>query len=207
MHFLTRIALLTALLAMNACTSWQPPKETWALGQTSSENKPVIKRWSGHLSLKLEAWQNLAADGGSFLFDLQGPMEKEQLHEQLHAQLQAGQLDISTPLGTLMASIRWSSDSAVLHTPDGQQRFDSLDALLQQTLGEALPISTLTHWLDGHADPALPAIATADTNDTMRFGQAGWDIDAGQLTQGLLRATRTGTAQKRGARLVIRLDK
>lgn len=205
MHFLIRITLLTALLSMSACASWQPPKEAWALSQTTlGDTKPLIKRWSGHLSLKLEAWQDISADGGSFLFDLQSPVQNDPVQAN---QLQAGQLDISTPLGTLMASIRWSADAAVLHTPDGQQHFDSLNALLQQTLGEALPINTLTHWLDGHADPSLPTMATTNASAPMTFAQAGWHIDASQLSQGLLRATRAGTTHIRGARLVIRLDK
>lgn len=196
--YFSRAVVVSALLALHACASWQPPRETWATQQASSTDAPpVIKRWSGHLSLRLDAWQDLAADGGSFLFDLQGPV--------LNDQLQAGQLDISTPLGTQMASIRWTSDSAVMHTPDGPQIFDSLNVLLQQTLGEALPISALTHWLDGHADPALPAVP-ASMNATI-FEQAGWRIDATQLSQGLLRATRTASPDVRGARLVIRLDR
>lgn len=150
-------------------------------------------RWSGHLGLKLAAWNNQPARGDSFHFDLQG-----------HAQ--AGVLDISTPFGTLVASVRWTPEGASLLTPDETQVFGSMEALMGQAVGEALPVSTLMFWLKGRPDPLLPVTWTNATGSPAQFEQASWQVDVSELAQGVLRAQRAPQAQQRGAQLVIRLD-
>jgi outer membrane lipoprotein LolB len=187
-----------ALLALSACSTWHPPP---ALVQpplaTDARAAATTGRWSGHLSLKLDAWDTQPAQGESFQFDLQG-----------HAQ--AGVLDISTPFGTLVASVRWSPAGASLLTPQNEQLFDSMDALLTKAVGEALPVSTLMYWLKGQADPLLPVTwlspAQPSAAEPTRFLQANWLVDTSELSQGILRAQREPQPQQRGARLVIRLD-
>jgi outer membrane biogenesis lipoprotein LolB len=164
---------------------------------TDTRANATAGRWSGHLSLKLDAWDTQPAQGESFQFDLQG-----------HAQ--AGVLDISTPFGTLVASVRWGPAGASLLTPQNEQLFDSMDALLTKAVGEALPVSTLMYWLKGQADPQLPVTWLRPTQpsagEPTRFLQATWLVDTSELAQGVLRAQREPLPQQRGARLVIRLD-
>lgn len=183
------------LLALGACSTWQPPPAAVATAQaTDARAVATAGRWSGHLSLKLSAWDKQPARGESFHFDLNG-----------HAQ--SGVLDISTPLGTLVASVRWNPESASLLTPENTQVFGSMDDLLTQTLGEALPVATLMFWLKGQPDPLLPVTWPPHTNGTpAQFEQASWHVDISEMAQGVLRAQRPAHAQQRGAQLVIRLD-
>jgi len=193
-----RLLACAALLALSACSTWRPPPALVPPPLASDTRaNATAGRWSGHLSLKLDAWDTQPAQGESFQFDLQG-----------HAH--AGVLDISTPFGTLVASVRWDPNGASLITPQNEQLFDSMDALLTKAVGEALPVSTLMYWLKGQADPQLPVSwlppATTSTGEPTRFLQATWLVDTSELAQGVLRAQREPLPQQRGARLVIRLD-
>lgn len=199
-QMLSRLAacftLLAMLTALGACSTWQPPPLAQSMPANSAANVAQQARFAGHLSLKLQAFEGKSAEGGSFHFDLQGNTT-------------AGVLDISTPLGTMVASVRWSPENANLLTPDGQQVYASIDALLTQAVGEALPIATIMQWLKGQPDPSLPSTwADASTSSTAgtRFEQAGWQVDIADLPSGVLHAIRDPQPSVRGARLTIRLD-
>lgn len=114
---------------------------------------------SGRLALKVDADTDAPARSWSAAFELRG-------NETL------GRLSLISPLGTVVARADWSADGATLLTPDGSQRFDSLDQLAQAAMGEALPLAALTHWLAGHPWPGAPAQATPQG-----FDQLGWHID------------------------------
>lgn len=162
----------------------------------------AVGRWSGRMALKLEAFGQEPAQGVNLAFDLQG-----------HAQ--AGQLDLSTPLGTLIAQVRWQSAGAVLTTPEGQQSYDSLDALTQRVLGEPLPVQAILSWLDGRPAPQLPWLASPESSANsepadstpVRFTQANWLVDLSALPEGLLTARRQGNDAQRGASLKLRLER
>jgi outer membrane lipoprotein LolB len=64
---------------------------------------------------------------------------------------EAGQLTLYGPLGITQGLLRWSPGEAVWSRGQEQRRFDSLDALLTQTLGTALPVPTVFAWLEGQA--------------------------------------------------------
>jgi len=192
-HLCCRLAasFMTAVVlsVLGACSTWQPPPLDQSMPANSAANVAQQARFAGHLSLKLQAFEGKSAEGGSFHFDLQGLAT-------------AGVLDISTPLGTMVASVRWSPENASLLTPDGQQVYASMDALLTQTIGEPLPISTIMQWLKGQPDPSLPSTWVEST----QFDQAGWRVDTAELSSGVLHANRDPQPHVRGARLSIRLD-
>lgn len=182
------------LLTLGACSTWRPaPAHVPVAPASDARATATAGRWSGHLGLKLAAWNTQPARGDSFHFDLQG-----------HSQ--AGVLDISTPFGTLVASVRWTPEGASLLTPDETQVFGSMEELMVQAVGEALPVSTLMFWLKGQPDPQLPVTWTHGRALPLQFEQSNWQVDASELAQGVLRAQRPPQAQQRGAQLVIRLD-
>jgi outer membrane lipoprotein LolB len=69
----------------------------------------------------------------------------------------AGRLDLSTPLGSILAQARWEPGEVVLATPRGESTFADLDALTRQALGESVPVAALFDWLQGRPWPVRRA--------------------------------------------------
>lgn len=145
----------------------------------------------GQMSLKLEAFGDQAAKGISLGFFFNG-------------RAQSGELELMTPMGSQVAQLRWTPQDAVLTDSQGPHRYASLADLSEAALGEALPLDTLIHWMQGHADPALPVQAGAEP-DT--FEQLGWLIDTRHLDEKKISATRAPSAELRGARIKVYLDR
>ncbi len=142
---LLRAAAGTSVLAAAGC----------ALTPPASSGGP---RWSGRLSLQVQG-----RDDGSFSagFDLQGSPAQ-------------GELSLSTPLGGTAALLQWAPGQASLRAPGQPARVaSSLDDLLAQALGTAIPVAALFDWLVGIPTPA-----------------AGWQADLSQHAAGRLRARR-----------------
>lgn len=114
---------------------------------------------SGRLALSVAATPEHAAQSFNAAFELSGHAEQ-------------GGLDLSTPLGTVLATARWAPGEALLTLPQGQQRHSDLDALTRALLGEALPVTALFDWLRGRPWPGAPAETTATG-----FTQIGWAVD------------------------------
>lgn len=91
----------------------------------------------------------------------------------LRGTAQAGDLVLTTPIGSTLAALHWSPGEATLN--DGRQlrRFESVDALIQAATGAAIPVDALFGWLAGRDEPV-----------------SGWTADLGQLAQGRLQARR-----------------
>jgi outer membrane lipoprotein LolB len=87
---------------------------------------------------------------------------------------------------------------AVLNTPQGEQRYATLDDLSRQALGEALPLAALPDWLKGRPWPAAP-----HTIHDAGFEQLGWQVVMSQRPEGLIEARRTAAP---GVTLRVRLD-
>jgi outer membrane lipoprotein LolB len=168
---------------------------------TQQAPPPVTGQWEGRLSLKLGAFGPAPSSGSQMAFELD--VKDGQ-----------GNLALATPLGTRMAMVRWraaASGAAVeaqLETSEGKQNFASLEDLTQQLLGEALPLQAMLHWLQGHPAPGLPFDAGAGQNPSMpnTFTQAGWRVDASELSHGRLNAQREASVQQRSVTLRLRLD-
>lgn len=163
-----------------------PPKPSTSVDTTMA--------LQGQMGIKLGAWQDEPAKGMSFGFFFQGQVER-------------GSLALMTPLGSQVAQIDWTPTAATLRRigPGGGEdlRRGGIEELAEAALGEALPLQTLVHWMQGHPDPALPHSPRTQAG---LFEQRGWLIDTRERAQGRVLATRQGRPGLRDARISVRLD-
>jgi outer membrane lipoprotein LolB len=151
-------ALLAAALLCGCATVGAPPDgASWT---------------AGRMSVRIEAGATQGAQSMSAGFELRGSGE-------------SGELRLNSPLGTRLASARWSATDAVLITSDGERHFDTLDALSQQALGENLPLAALPDWLAGRPWSGAPHQA-----QNTGFEQLGWQVQLARKSEGWIEARR-----------------
>lgn len=143
-----RLASLLLALALAACA--ELPK---------APAVPAEARLSGRISVTVAGDVHSRGSGGAAGFELFGGPE-------------AGRLELTSPLGALVARASWQRGFALLQTPDGERRFDDLDTLTREMLGEAVPIAALFDWLKARPWPVAPHLKTASG-----FEQLGWRIE------------------------------
>ena len=141
--------------------------------------QPVV---SGRLGVRIDAIGSQAAQSVNAGFELQGDGT-------------SGELRLNSPLGTRIASARWSPGSAVLTDSDGEQRFVTLDELSRKALGETLPLAALPDWLAGRPWPGA-----AHHRVGRRLRAARLAGSAGAARRGLGRSQALGRACRRAAR-------
>ena len=156
-HVLAAALALGLGLGLSACSTLQPAP-------------PAPAAFAGRLSVKVESDPPHAVAAA---FELRGTP-------------QAGQLDLATPLGSLMARARWSPAEVVLATPNEEKAYPDLDALTRAVLGESLPVPALFDWLRGRPWDGAPSERLADG-----FAQLGWTVSLAQFAQGAIEARRT----------------
>jgi outer membrane lipoprotein LolB len=143
-----RRALALLALCLSACASVAPPPP---------------QGWSGKLGYRVDATPTQRAQAGSALFELSGTAA-------------AGQLRLTSALGTLLAEAQWSALGVSLKTERGEQAYASLDelglALGEALQGPALPLAALFDWLQGRPWPQA-AHAPAEGG----FRQLGWRVE------------------------------
>lgn len=127
---------------------------------------------SGRLSVRVAADANRAAQSLSVAFEMRGNGD-------------SGELRLNSPLGTRVAQASWAPGVAVLVTTEGERRFDTLDELSRQALGEALPLAALPDWLGGRPWPAV----AHRVNDS-GFEQLGWQVLLARQSEGWIEARR-----------------
>ncbi len=149
-------ALLGVLVLLVGCAT--PPRPTSEL--------------AGRLSVTVEAHAGAPARSVSTQFELRGDAR-------------AGELQLSTMLGTTAGQAHWRPGGADLITGEGTRQFADLDALALGLFGEALPLSAMIDWLRGRPWPGAPDAATVDG-----FEQLGWRIDLSRFAQGWVLAAR-----------------
>ncbi|MEI7784904.1 MAG: lipoprotein insertase outer membrane protein LolB [Betaproteobacteria bacterium] len=132
-----------------------------AAGCASQRPASSARFWSGRLSLlvRSEPPQSFSAS-----FELSGSADQ-------------GQLLLNSPLGTAVASARWNAAEAVLHSGQGARLYRSMDELLAQATGAALPLPALFDWLAGLDTPV-----------------SGWSTDLSAMAEGRLVARRQAPA-------------
>lgn len=156
--------LALATLLLGGCASLQR--------EHPADAAQAEMRLTGRLSVQVSGRR----DGGSAAFELLGSPAR-------------GRLELSTPLGSLVARARWSPGEALLQTPQEERHYEDLDALTREMLGEAVPVAALFDWLRGRPWPQ----AASETLEApaQGFAQLGWRIDLARFeTDGLLVATR-----------------
>jgi len=158
-----RLALAASLLALAACT-------TVPRAPPASPSETL----SGRLSIRVDA------DGATPARTLTAAFE-------LNGGPQAGRLDLSTPLGSILAQARWEPGEVVLATPRGESKFADLDALTRQALGESVPVAALFDWLQGRPWPGAPSTPAAAGAG---FVQLGWAVDLERFSDAWVTAQR-----------------
>ena len=164
-HAAARHAWLPAALALAGCAALPPP---------AADSQAL----SGRLALQVDAQPDRPAQSLQASFELRGNAER-------------GELRLSTPLGTTLAAAFWGPGEARLVTPQGEKRFDDLDALSRDAFGESLPLRALPDWLQGRPWPGA-AEAARPLQPGPGFEQLGWSIDLARFDAGQLQASRAG---------------
>ena len=141
------------------------------LGSGCASRRPSDGRfWSGRISMQV---QSEPPQSFSASFELSGSAEQ-------------GQLLLQSPLGTAVASARWNASEAVLHSGQEARLFRSMDELLLQTTGAALPLPALFDWLAGQ-----------------QTAVAGWLTDLSKMAEGRLIAQRQSPAPALQLRIIL----
>lgn len=142
-----RAAVLCLALALAGCA--QLPQRPVPAAET---------RLSGRISVNVAGDAHQRGTGGAASFELFGDPQR-------------GRLELTSPLGALVARASWQPGQATLQTPGDERRFDDLDALTRELLGEPVPVAALFDWLQARPWPAAPHQKTSDG-----FEQLGWRI-------------------------------
>lgn len=143
------IAASIAALMIAGCASWTGDRARF---DTETD------RWSGRLGLTVASEPPQSFSAG---FSLSGSAE-------------AGELSLTSPLGSTLAVLRWQPGEALLSQGEqSTRRYESIEALAAEVTGAPIPVRALFAWLHG----------TPQAVD-------GWNADLSQLTSGRLRAER-----------------
>ena len=127
--------------------------------------------WTGRISLNVKSEPEQSFSAG---FELKGRSGR-------------GELTLISPLGNVLGVLRWAPGEAELDSGNGRiQRFDSVDALMAQATGAAVPLVALFAWLQGDN-------ATA----------SGWSADLSRHGEGRIAATRMQPMPQADLRVVL----
>lgn len=130
--------------------------------RTSGQKGQNISDWTGRLAVTVDAEQ---AQSFSATFELTGNAD-------------TGELALYNPLGSTLAVLDWTPQSATLRAANQPTRsYGSLEELVRQATGTAIPVAALFDWLRG-TDTPVP----------------GWRADLSQLARGRLAAWRSAPA-------------
>lgn len=131
---------------------------------------------AGRLAVRVEGVDGAAPRALNAGFELEGnPVQ--------------GRLNLATPLGTMLAQVRWAPGQARLVTPQDETDFADLDSLTAQLLGESLPVAALFDWLRGRPWPAAASEANPDRAEP-GFRQLGWTVNLASFGEALVLARR-----------------
>jgi outer membrane lipoprotein LolB len=164
-HWRAFTSLLFAMFLLAACALPTRPAS-----QNDPENTASNRVYTGRISLQVASEPVQSFAGG---FELEGnPL--------------TGQLRLFTPLGSTAAVLRWSPGLAQLQNAGQTQQYPSVQAMLEQTTGAAIPLEALFAWLRGQA-------ATAP----------GWQADLSRHADGLISAQRSEPAPSAQLRIAL----
>jgi outer membrane lipoprotein LolB len=145
------VAAVLASIAMAGCASVAPVVSS-----------PGAQSFSGRLSVHVDANGSEGARAFNAAFELEGDPTR-------------GRLDLTTPLGSIVARARWSPGSVTLVAPPrAETTYPDLDALTREVVGESLPVAALFDWLRAQPWPGAPSEPAPDGHG---FDQLGWSVD------------------------------
>lgn len=146
MKFLFRLGCIASLFAIFLIAGCASPI------RYEEQLSSYLSPWHGRLSLRITPQQG-QAQSLSVEFELSG-------NEQL------GELTLYSPLGSTVAAMNWTRQSATMRADGEIRHFESLGELLRVVLGTELPVSALFAWVAG--EPKLAAGWSADLTDYSR---------------------------------------
>jgi outer membrane lipoprotein LolB len=152
--------LVALVLALAGCVTAPRPKTV------DAQDGP----WFGRLALSV---QDKPGESFSAGFELKGSAR-------------AGELLLLSPLGGTVAVLDWQPGHARLQSNSRTREFDSVDALVAEVSGTAIPVHALFDWLRGVATPV-----------------DGWRADLSQLAQGRISAKRLDPPPEADLRVVL----
>jgi outer membrane lipoprotein LolB len=126
--------------------------------------------WSGRLSLQVQSEPPQSFYGG---FEIKGSPDQ-------------GELRLNSPLGNTVLAARWSAAQATLYTGSETRSYASIDALIEQSTGAALPVAALFDWLVGQDTPSN-----------------GWTADLTRQAEGHIHARRINPLPKSELSIVL----
>lgn len=138
--------------------------------RTTGINEYETLPWRGRLAIRIESEQPQSFSAG---FELSGSP-------------QTGEITLYTPIGSTVAVLSWSPQTAIMRAQGEVRYFESLDALIKQAVGTEIPVKALFAWLAGVNVPV-----------------AGWIVDLSQHTEGKITARRTIPSPLAELRLVL----
>jgi outer membrane lipoprotein LolB len=159
----SRLAWIAVAAVLGGCATVTPPATP-------------VDSLAGRMTVRVDPTPASEARNVSASFDLQGNPQQ-------------GRLDLSTPLGTVLAQARWSPDKVALLTSQGETRFANLDELTREVLGESLPVAALFDWLRGRPWPGAPSTPTVPPAQR-GFQQLGWQVSLARFDEGWISARR-----------------
>jgi len=161
--FLWRAWASAVVLALVAGCATAPKPTAPSQAQTEGP-------WNGRLALQVK---DRPEQSFSAMFELKG-------------NAQAGELTLSNPIGGTVAALKWAPGSATLRSNGQTHEYESVEALVQQATGTAIPVGALFDWLRGVATPV-----------------PGWRADLSQLGDGRISATRLDPPPEASLRVAI----
>ncbi|WP_457282275.1 outer membrane lipoprotein LolB [Polaromonas sp. P5_D5] len=115
------------------------------------------------------------------------PVQSFSASFELKGQPERGELSLISPLGSVLGVLRWSPGEAVLDSGNGKiQRFSSVDELMAQATGAAVPVTALFAWLQGD-----------------NASVSGWSADLSRYAEGRITARRVQPAPPADLRVVL----
>jgi outer membrane lipoprotein LolB len=136
-----------------------------ATSQNDSKMAPDSS-WHGRLALRIEPDESRAV----------GPAQAQSFSAgfNLTGNATVGELTLYSPLGTTMATLSWTPQTAQMQAQGETRQFESLNAMIQQATGTNIPVAGLFSWLAGE-NVTVP----------------GWQADLSQFSVGRLVARRS----------------
>ncbi|WP_300653511.1 lipoprotein insertase outer membrane protein LolB [Hydrogenophaga sp.] len=151
-------ALLVSAALLSACATPQRAVQ------------PGEELWSGRLAMTVQSDPPQSFSAG---FDLRGTPS-------------AGELQLTTPLGTSLATVVWSPGRAEMRQGGQVTRRGSLDELTTELSGTAVPVAALFGWLRGQAGEV-----------------PGWQADLSRQAEGRITARRIAPVPTAELRVVV----
>jgi outer membrane lipoprotein LolB len=165
-NLLLRIQLPFTIILIAGCST-----NTGAIQRIDPQNTYQIApaaqhSYAGRISLVIDSGD---ASGNTPAQNFSGSFE-------LRGNAQTGQLDLLSPLGSVVAQLRWSPQEAQLQSGSEIRRYASAAALLEQATGLTMPPQTLFDWLQGKP-----------SSTEMAF----WRVDLSRHSEGRISAQRS----------------